>query len=52
MHLQSVIDKAGHGDVSFNAIGLPNTTVQGVPLVIWQSSSFPSRLRPTRGPTF
>ena len=33
MHLQSVIDKAGHVDVSFNAIGIPNTTVQGVPLV-------------------
>jgi NAD(P)-dependent dehydrogenase (short-subunit alcohol dehydrogenase family) len=28
-----VIDKAGHVDVSFNAISIPNTTVQGVPLV-------------------
>jgi NAD(P)-dependent dehydrogenase (short-subunit alcohol dehydrogenase family) len=51
-HLQSVIDKAGHVDVSFNAIGIPNTTVQGVPLVDLQSSSFPSRLRPTRGRIF
>jgi NAD(P)-dependent dehydrogenase (short-subunit alcohol dehydrogenase family) len=32
-HLRSVIDKAGRVDVSFNAIGIPNTTLQGVPLV-------------------
>jgi NAD(P)-dependent dehydrogenase (short-subunit alcohol dehydrogenase family) len=32
-HLQFVIDKAGRIDVSFNAIGIPNTTLQGVPLV-------------------
>jgi NAD(P)-dependent dehydrogenase (short-subunit alcohol dehydrogenase family) len=31
-HLQSVIDKAGRVDVSFNAVGIPNTTLQGVPL--------------------
>ena len=32
-HLQSVIDKAGRVDLSFNAIGIPNTKLQGVPLV-------------------
>jgi len=32
-HLQSVVDKTGRVDVSFNAIGIPNTTLQGVPLV-------------------
>src|SRR5262245_10837064 len=32
-HLQSVIAKVGRIDVSFNAIGIPNTTLQGVPLV-------------------
>jgi NAD(P)-dependent dehydrogenase (short-subunit alcohol dehydrogenase family) len=32
-HLQSVIDKVGRIDISFNAIGIPNTTLQGVPLV-------------------
>jgi NAD(P)-dependent dehydrogenase (short-subunit alcohol dehydrogenase family) len=32
-HLQSVIDKAGRVDVSFNAIGIRQTTLQGVPLV-------------------
>jgi len=32
-HLQSVIDKTGRIDISFNAIGIPNTTLQGVPLV-------------------
>ncbi len=32
-HLQSVIDKAGRVDISFNAVGIPDTTVLGVPLV-------------------
>jgi len=32
-HLQSVIDKAGRIDISFNAIGIPNTKIQGVPLL-------------------
>src|SRR5262245_56644154 len=32
-HLQSVSDKAGRVDVSFNAIGIRQTTLQGVPLV-------------------
>jgi NAD(P)-dependent dehydrogenase (short-subunit alcohol dehydrogenase family) len=32
-HLQSVIDKAGRVDISFNAIGIPNTKILGVPLV-------------------
>jgi NAD(P)-dependent dehydrogenase (short-subunit alcohol dehydrogenase family) len=31
-HLQSVMDKAGRVDISFNAVGIPNTTLQGVPL--------------------
>jgi NAD(P)-dependent dehydrogenase (short-subunit alcohol dehydrogenase family) len=31
-HLQSVIDQAGRIDISFNAVGIPNTTLQGVPL--------------------
>jgi NAD(P)-dependent dehydrogenase (short-subunit alcohol dehydrogenase family) len=32
-HLQSVIDKAGRVDISFNAVGIPNTKIVGVPLV-------------------
>ena len=32
-HLQSVIDKAGRIDISFDAVGIPNTKIQGVPLV-------------------
>jgi NAD(P)-dependent dehydrogenase (short-subunit alcohol dehydrogenase family) len=32
-HLQSVIDKAGRVDVSFNAVGIPDTDIVGVPLV-------------------
>jgi len=31
-HLQSVIEKAGRVDISLNAIGIPNTKLQGVPL--------------------
>ena len=51
-HPQSVIDKAGRVNVSFNAIGIPNTTLPGVPLVdraVWQ---FACRSRPMRGRTF
>jgi NAD(P)-dependent dehydrogenase (short-subunit alcohol dehydrogenase family) len=32
-HLQSVIDKAGRVDISFNAVGAPSMTILGVPLV-------------------
>lgn len=31
-HLDAVTDKAGGIDISFNAVGIPNTTLQGVPL--------------------
>jgi len=32
-HLRSVIDKAGRVDVSYNAVGIPDTNIVGVPLV-------------------
>jgi NAD(P)-dependent dehydrogenase (short-subunit alcohol dehydrogenase family) len=32
-HLQSVIDTAGRVDISFNAVGIPDTNILGVPLV-------------------
>ena len=32
-HLQSVSDKAGRVDISFNAVGIPDTDIVGVPLV-------------------
>ena len=32
-HLQSVIDTAGRIDISFNAVGIPNARILGVPLV-------------------
>ncbi|GIH10580.1 short-chain dehydrogenase [Rhizocola hellebori] len=32
-HLQSVIDKAGRIDISFNAVGISNTKIVGVPLL-------------------
>jgi len=32
-HLQSVIDKAGRVDISFNAVGISNARIVGVPLV-------------------
>ena len=50
-HLQSVIDEAGRVDISFNAIGIPNAGIVGVPLIELISSSSPSRSRPTRGRT-
>ena len=31
-HLQSVIDEAGRVDISFNAVGIPNAKILGVPL--------------------
>lgn len=31
-HLDAVVEKAGGVDISFNAVGLPNTTLQGTPL--------------------
>jgi NAD(P)-dependent dehydrogenase (short-subunit alcohol dehydrogenase family) len=32
-HLQSVIDKTGRVDISFNAVGIPDAAILGVPLV-------------------
>jgi NADP-dependent 3-hydroxy acid dehydrogenase YdfG len=32
-HLQSVIDRAGRVDISFNAVGIPSAGILGVPLV-------------------
>jgi NAD(P)-dependent dehydrogenase (short-subunit alcohol dehydrogenase family) len=32
-HLQSVMDTAGRVDISFNAVGIPDTKIVGVPLV-------------------
>jgi NAD(P)-dependent dehydrogenase (short-subunit alcohol dehydrogenase family) len=32
-HLQSVIDKAGRVDIAFNAVGIPDAKILGVPLV-------------------
>ena len=32
-HLQSVIDTAGRVDISFNAVGIPNAEILGIPLV-------------------
>src|SRR5713101_2569513 len=32
-HLQSVIDKAGRVDISFNAVGIPDAKILGVPLI-------------------
>jgi NAD(P)-dependent dehydrogenase (short-subunit alcohol dehydrogenase family) len=31
-HLQSVVDQAGRVDISFNAVGIPNAKILGVPL--------------------
>jgi NAD(P)-dependent dehydrogenase (short-subunit alcohol dehydrogenase family) len=39
-HLQSVIDKAGRVDISFNAVGIPNGKILGVPLAEMDAGQF------------
>src|SRR5438045_1366993 len=39
-HLQSVIDKAGRVDISFNAISIPDAKILGVPLVELDTEQF------------
>jgi NAD(P)-dependent dehydrogenase (short-subunit alcohol dehydrogenase family) len=39
-HLQSVIDKAGRVDISFDAVGMPNATILGVPLIDLEVEQF------------
>jgi NAD(P)-dependent dehydrogenase (short-subunit alcohol dehydrogenase family) len=39
-HLQSVIDQAGRVDISFNAVGIPNAKILGVPLVELEVEQF------------
>jgi len=39
-HLDTVIEKAGGIDISFNATGIPQTGIQGIPLVQLSSESF------------
>jgi len=39
-HLQSVIDKAGRVDISFNAVGIPNAKILGVSLIELDAEQF------------
>ena len=39
-HLQSVIDTAGRVDISFNAVGIPNAKIVGVPLIELDAEQF------------
>ena len=39
-HLQSVIKKAGRVNISLNAVGIPNATILGVPLVELDAEQF------------
>src|SRR5262249_4033320 len=39
-HLQSVIDKAGRVDISFNAVGIPNAKILGVFLIELDAEQF------------
>src|SRR5713101_518635 len=39
-HLQSVIDRAGRVDISFNAAGIPNAKIVGVPLAELDAGQF------------
>jgi NADP-dependent 3-hydroxy acid dehydrogenase YdfG len=51
-HLQSVIDKAGHLDISFDAIGIPVRSFWVSLWPSWMPSGSPCRSRPTPGRTF
>ena len=42
-HLQSMIDKEGTVDISFNAVGIPDSTILGVPLVDVDVEQFSAR---------
>src|SRR5262249_51491184 len=39
-HLQSVVDETGRIDISFNAIGIPDTKIVGVPLIDLEADLF------------
>nr|WP_263974166.1 SDR family NAD(P)-dependent oxidoreductase [Streptomyces albicerus] len=39
-HLQSVIDQSGRVDISFNAVGIPNAQIVGVPLAELDAGQF------------
>jgi NAD(P)-dependent dehydrogenase (short-subunit alcohol dehydrogenase family) len=39
-HLQSMIDTAGRVDISFNAVGIPNGKIVGVPLIELDAEQF------------
>src|SRR5262245_55457182 len=39
-HLQSVIDEAGRLDISFNAVGIPDANIVGVPLAELDAARF------------
>ena len=39
-HLESVIERAGRVDISFNAVGIRNTNIQGVPLLDLDAEQF------------
>lgn len=39
-HLQSVIDEVGHVDISFNAVGIPDEKILGVPLLELDAEQF------------
>ncbi|MCI4568941.1 SDR family oxidoreductase [Lysobacter sp. CFH 32150] len=39
-HLQSVIDQAGRVDISFNAVGIPNAKILGLPLAELDAGQF------------
>jgi NAD(P)-dependent dehydrogenase (short-subunit alcohol dehydrogenase family) len=39
-HLQSVVDRAGRVDISFNAVGIPDPGIVGVPLIEIDAEAF------------
>src|SRR5258708_12235174 len=51
-HLQSVIDKAGRVDISFNPVGIPDTKILGGPLVEMDVDHFSPPIPPSPTPHF
>jgi DNA-binding transcriptional ArsR family regulator len=48
-HLQFVIDKVGRVDISFNAVGIPDAKILGVPLVELAVEQFSHGMNPSPG---
>ncbi|WP_228566331.1 hypothetical protein [Nocardia sp. SYP-A9097] len=51
-HLESVVERAGRVDISFNAVGIPDTPIVGIPLIDLDAANSPCRSPLTPRPIF